>query len=197
MPEPTRWRYYTATTLDGFLADDHDDLSWLLRQRIDDDGPMNYSDFIADVGAVVMGATTYQWVIDNEVSQGRPWPYAVPVFVFTHRDLDPVSPAIRVVSGSPSALRGDMSDAANGNDVWIAGGGGLASQFAAAGMLDEVIVSIAPVTLGSGRPLFTEPFDLRLIDCARNEGFLCARYEVIAPSATDPSAQVGDAAGSR
>ncbi|MGC4932165.1 dihydrofolate reductase family protein [Gordonia sp. DT30] len=195
MTDSTRWRYYTAMTLDGYLADDHDDLSWLLSQPIDENGPMNHSDFIGDIGAIVMGATTYQWLLenelgllenelgllDNELAQGRPWPYTVPTFLFTHRALDPVSATIRVVSGDPSSLRADIDDTAAGKDVWIVGGGGLAAQFARAGMLDEIIVSIAPVTLGSGRPLFTEAFDLTLVDYARNEAFLCARYEVVGP----------------
>ena len=54
--------YYTATTLDGFIADPADSLDWLLVQDIDADGPMNYNAFIAGVGAIAMGATTYEWI---------------------------------------------------------------------------------------------------------------------------------------
>jgi dihydrofolate reductase len=63
----------------------------------------------------------------------------------------------------------------------MVGGGGLAADFATEGLLDEVVVSIAPVTLGAGRPLFPRPFDLKLVDFARNGAFLCARYEVVGP----------------
>lgn len=177
----TRFRYYTATTLDGFLADDHDDLGWLLRQPIDETGPMNYTDFIGDIGVVVMGATTYRWVVDHEVGGGKPWPYTTPTFVFTHRDLEPVAPSIRFVSGPLADRRQTLLDAAAGKDIWVVGGGDLAARFAEAGMLDEIIVNIAPVMLGSGRPLFTRPADLRLIDHGRNEAFVCARYEVVGP----------------
>ncbi|NED60223.1 dihydrofolate reductase, partial [Streptomyces sp. SID10244] len=65
-----RFRYYTATTLDGFLADENDSLDWLLTQPIDDDGAMNYGTFISEVGCVVMGATTYRWLLDHEVVGG-------------------------------------------------------------------------------------------------------------------------------
>ncbi|NDK89014.1 dihydrofolate reductase [Gordonia desulfuricans] len=174
----TRFRYYTATTLDGFLADEHDDLGWLLSQPHDEDGFGNMNDFGKQVGTVVMGATTYQWLLDNELSEARPWPYTEPSFVFTHREITPVADSIRVVAGSPSEFRDELVAAADGKDVWVVGGGDLAAQFADAGMLDEIEVSIAPVTLGSGRPLFTRPFDLELIEYGRNAAFLCARYAV-------------------
>lgn len=57
----TRTVYYTAATLDGFLADEHDSLAWLFKQDQDDDGPMNYGDFITTVGVLAMGATTHEW----------------------------------------------------------------------------------------------------------------------------------------
>ena len=59
-------RYYTATTLDGFIADESHSLDWLFTRDQKPDGLNNYSDFIADVGALAMGATTYEWVFDHE-----------------------------------------------------------------------------------------------------------------------------------
>ncbi|MFW0785056.1 dihydrofolate reductase family protein [Gordonia sp. CPCC 206044] len=176
-------RYYTATTLDGFLADEHDSLEWLLSQPIDEEGAMNYEDFIADIGAIAMGATTYQWLLDHELSDGKPWPYTQPTFLFTHRGVSPVDESIRVVAGKPSEHRTEILAAAAGSDVWVVGGGDLAAQFAEDHMLDEMIVSIAPVTLGAGRPLFPRPFDFELIDVERNRAFMCARYRVVGPRA--------------
>lgn len=177
----TAYRFYTATTLDGFIADTHDSLDWLMTQAIDNHGPMNYEDFFAGVGAVAMGYTTYQWVVDHEAAAPRPWPYDLPSYVFTHRDLQPVADNITCVAGPPEEHRAALESAAGDKDVWIVGGGDLAAQFARAGMLDEVMVSIAPVLLGSGRPLFTEAFDLELQEFDRNEAFLCARYAVRGP----------------
>jgi dihydrofolate reductase len=65
--------------------------------------------------------------------------------------------------------------------VWIVGGGDLAGQFAEAGLLDEVIVYIAPVTLGAGAPLLPRRIELRLEELARNGDFACARYSVVRP----------------
>jgi len=72
--------YYTAATLDGYLADEQDSLDWLFTQDIDREGPMNYDAFIADVGAIVMGRTTYEWIRDHMESTGEEWSYAVPAF---------------------------------------------------------------------------------------------------------------------
>ena len=72
-----------------------------------------------------------------------------------------------------------MTAAAGGKDLWMVGGGDLAAQFAEAGLLDEVVVSIAPVTLGAGQPLFPRRFDLELVEVDRNRAFICARYGVV------------------
>ena len=72
-----------------------------------------------------------------------------------------------------------MVDAAAGRNVWIVGGGDLAGQFADAGLLDEVIVYVAPVTLGGGKPLLPRNVELRLEETARNGDFVTARYAVV------------------
>ena len=73
--------------------------------------------------------------------------------------------------------------AAGGRNVWIVGGGDLVGQFADAGLLDEVIVSIAPVTLGAGAPLLPRHVELQLEEVGRNVDFVCARYCVVRPQA--------------
>jgi len=179
----SRTRYYTASTLDGFIATADQSLDWLLSREQDERGPMNYDDFIADVGALAMGATTYQWVLDHEFgdkdrSQWR-WPYRMPCWVFTHRDL-PVVPGadLRFVSGDVVPVHEQMTGAADGRDVWLVGGGDLVGQFADAGLLDDVIVMIAPVTLGAGAPLLPRRLELRLEETGQNGEFACVRYTV-------------------
>lgn len=174
-----RFRFYTATSLDGFIADQNDSLDWLMSQPIDEEGPLNYTSFIAEIGALVMGSTTYQWVLDHNAESGEKWGYSQPTWVFTHRELSPVADNVHIVAGRPAEFRHILLDAADGKDVWIVGGGDLAAQFADDGLLDEVILSYAPVTLGAGRPLFTRAYDLQLREFDRNSAFLCARYDVV------------------
>jgi dihydrofolate reductase len=180
--------FYSATTLDGYLADEHDSLDWLFKQDQDGNGPLNYDEFIQGIGAVVMGATTYEWVRDRlgtGVEGLESWPYSQPSWVFTHRDLKPVEDAdLRFVSGDVATAYDDIAAAAGDRDVWVVGGGDLAAQFAEAGHLDELILYIAPVTLGAGRPLFPRRFDFRLAEVHQNKAFIAARYEVVGPLTT-------------
>ena len=181
-------QYYTATSLDGFIADENHSLEWLFRQQQDREGPLNYKDFIADVGALTMGATTYEWILGHEFGDKDPtdweWPYDVPSWVFTHRQL-PVVPAAQIefTSGDVAAVHAEMVIAAGNRNVWIVGGGDLAGQFADVGLLDEVIVYIASVTLGGGAPLLPRGLTLRLDELARNGDFACARYAVVREAA--------------
>ena len=179
----TRTVFYTATTLDGFLADENDSLAWLFKQEQDEDGPFSYDEFIAGVGAITMGRTTYEWVLDHERGS---WPYRLPCRVFSHHDLPEVDGDVRFVQGDVRPVHEELVEAADGKDVWVVGGGDLAAQFAEAGLLDELVLSIAPVTLGAGRPLFPRRWDLRLTELARNGAFACARYDVVGPLATPP-----------
>ena len=177
----SRTIYYTATTLDGFLADDQHSLDWLLSQPIDEDGPFNYGEFIATVGAIAMGASTYEWVLAHNERSGDAWAYEQPSWVFTHRDLPLAADSVQLTAAPVAVVHAAMSAAAGGRDVWVVGGGDLAAQFAEAGLLDEVVVSIAPVTVGSGKPLFPRRFDLELLEVDRNKAFVCARYRVLGP----------------
>ena len=179
-------QYYTATSLDGFIADADNSLGWLFTRDRDEHGPLNYGDFIADVGALAMGSTTYEWIVDHEFSGKDPsewkWPYEIPCWVFTHREL-PVVPGapIEFTSANVATVHAEMARAAGGRNVWIVGGGDLAGQFADAGLLDGVIVSIAPVTLGAGAPLLPRRIELRLEELGRNGDFAAARYGVVRP----------------
>jgi dihydrofolate reductase len=177
-------QYYTATSLDGFIADPANSLDWLFTRKHEEDGPMNYNDFIAGVGALAMGSTTYEWILDHEFAGKDPtewkWPYDIPCWVLTHRQL-PVVPDSRIefTSAEIPTVHRELTAAAGDRNVWIVGGGDLAGQFADAGLLDEVIVSIAPVTLGGGAPLLPRQIELRLDEVGRNGDFVSARFSVV------------------
>ncbi len=177
-------QYYTATSLDGFIADPDNSLDWLFTRRQDPDGPLNYREFIARVGALAMGSTTYEWILDHEFAGKDPaewkWPYDLPCWVFTHRRLQVVPDArIEFTSADVAAVHAEMVAAAGDRNVWIVGGGDLAGQFADVGLLDEVIVSIAPVTLGAGAPLLPRRLELQLEELGRNQDLSSARFTVV------------------
>jgi dihydrofolate reductase len=173
----TRTVYYTATTLDGFIADDQDSLAWLFVQDQDEAGPLNYEQFRAGLGAGCMGSTTYEWILEHEKGS---WTYTLPMWVFTHRELPP-NEGVTFVRGDVRPVHEQMTAAAGDKDIWLVGGGELVGQFADAGLLDEVITYVAPVTLGSGRPLLPRRLELRLEETQPNKAFITARFSVVGP----------------
>lgn len=166
--------YYTASSLDGFIVDEAGSLDWLMSRAIDADGPFHYDGFAKSVGALVMGSTTYEWVVNNQPGE---WMYEQPTWVLTHRpgivvDGHPVQP----YDGDVVQLHPKLVAAAAGKDVWVVGGGAIAAQFVAAGLVDELIVSYAPCSLGSGARVLPIRSEWVLAESAVNADFVCARW---------------------
>ena len=149
-------QYYTASSLDGYIATEDHSLDWLF--QFGDTGSSDFEDFLSQVGALVMGSQTYEWILRNHIQLDtvakQPWPYGQPSWVFTTRPL-PAAPGadIQFVQGDVRHLFRKIAKSAEGKNIWIVGGGDLAGQFYDNGLLDEVIVQVTAVTLGSGRPL--------------------------------------------
>ena len=186
-------QYYTATSIDGFIADSDNSLGWLLEAGGEDGGNDRFRPFFARVGAFAMGATTYEWVLAHEklLEQPQKWTdeYGdVPAWIFTHRDLPPIPGAnLTFVRGDVRPVHEAMVAAANGRNIWVVGGGELAGAFADAGLLDELILGVAPVTLGSGAPLLPRRLTssrLTLTEVSRSGQFASLTYEVGPPRAT-------------
>lgn len=164
--------YYTAASLDGFLADASHSLDWLM-QFPDEEGASDIAEFMDRIGALCMGAHTYEWMWRHHLAPTAPqpmaWPYAQPAWVFSSRELPAVPGAhITFVRGDVREAHAAMCAVAGTRDVWVVGGGDLAGQFHDAGLLDEIIVTIAAVTLGAGMPLLprrvvTPPLELKAV----------------------------------
>jgi dihydrofolate reductase len=191
-------QYYVATSADGLITDRDGGLEWLLAFGFEE-FQAHYDAFLSGVGALVMGSATYQFLLD----QDDPWPYAeLPTWVFTRRDLPRVEGAdVRLVQGSPAAHHRGLVDSAGGRNVWMVGGGVLAAQFADAGVLDQLLVTVMPVVLGGGRPVLPvdRPLDLRLTGSTPfPSGAVEFAYHVVRPeadgqdgSATSSTTRVG------
>jgi len=171
-------QYYTGSSLDGFIADPANSLSWLVTRDIDPKGPMAYDGFYEQVGAMAMGATTYQWILDND---SGPWGYDIPCWVFTHREFPQPDRDIRFTTDDVAQVHAEMVASAGEKNIWVVGGGDLVGQFHDAGLLDEVWVQYAPVTLGAGAPLLPRRVELSVLEVDRNRDFMCGRYAVVRP----------------
>lgn len=178
-------QYYTAASLDGFIATLDDSLDWLF--PLGDIESTSYPAFIRDVGALAMGSATYEWMLRHIVGPGatqpQPWPYQRTAWVFSSRTLPLVPGAdIRFVRGDVRPVHQAMIEAAGGMNIWIVGGGDLAGQFYDHGLLDEMFVQVGSVTLGAGKPLLPRAITtppLRLVSAkAVGTGFAELHYQV-------------------
>jgi dihydrofolate reductase len=180
-------QYYTATSLDGFIADPDNSLEWLFALEDADEEGASYTAFIARVGAIAMGSTTYAWVLEHHVhadaDRPRPWMYEQPSWVFSSRPQEGLAGAdIRFVSGDVRPVHEEMRAAAGDRNIWVVGGGDLVGQFHDAGLLDEVHVSLGSVTLGGGAPLLPRRTELSLRSVERlGTGMAELVYDVRGP----------------
>ena len=193
----SKTQYYCAASLDGFIAEAEDSLAWLTeyegsfeREGVEPN-PMGeggaYEHFYDGVGALVSGSTTYEFVL-HHFGEGD-WPYrGKPYWVLSSRDLPrPEGEGIdvRIVSAEVAGLYDEMIAEAGERNLWIVGGGNVASQFADEGLLDELLVTVVPVVLGSGKPLFDRRFPggAMQLDGTRvfGNGMVELRYEISPP----------------
>jgi dihydrofolate reductase len=126
-----------------------------------------------NIGATIMGRNMFgpirgQWPDES----WRGWwgedpPYHHPVFVLTHHERNPLEmeggTTFHFVTDGIEAALERARDAAEGQDVWLAGGASVANQYLAAGLVDEIDLSISPLILGAGERLF-EGVDLGALD---------------------------------
>jgi dihydrofolate reductase len=177
----TKTQYFTATSVDGFIADPDNSLTWLF--QVDRGGVDNFPAFFDGVGAMCMGATTYVWCLEHMEPQMWQQYYAdTPCWVFTHRELPAVPGAnLAFVSGDVAPVHDEMVKAANGKNIYLVGGGELVGRFADQDRLDEIILGVASVTLGGGAPVLPRRLlsdRLNLTDVMHHGQFVQLTYEL-------------------
>ncbi|MCU1411331.1 MAG: deaminase [Rhodoglobus sp.] len=153
----TKFVFDTATTINGWIADQQNSLSWLF--SVEGGSEPDPAMLPQNATVMVEGSTTYEWVLGESDILAHPEKWREfhgdrPTFVFTTRDLlAPAGADIRFVRGDVADALPAIREAAGDGDVWVIGGGELVGQFFDAGALDEIALSIAPVFLDGGAPL--------------------------------------------
>ena len=174
---PSALIYYVAASLDGYIARPDGSVDWLhgYDSGGDDHG---YTAFYASIDGLLMGRTTYLQCLGF----GQ-WPYPdKPALVMTRSNhLPQAAPQVELQHCSPSEALQALQ-AKGCQRVWLVGGGSLAGNLLAAGLLDEVIVSIIPHLLGAGVPLFSIGLEQRLQLLEQRSfpsGIVQVRYQVL------------------
>lgn len=163
---------FTASSLDGYIATKDDSLEWLF--NVEGEGDNGYSDFYKDIDTVVMGKNTYDWLMSYD-------PANFPdkeCYVFTHSPSEDRN--VIFTSETPSDFINRMKEK-EGRKIWLVSGGKLVNSFLKENLIDELIITIAPVILGKGIPLFNEDdyyFDLTLKRTRQFNQFVELQYVV-------------------
>jgi dihydrofolate reductase len=143
--------YYVAASVDGYIATMDGGIEWLapFEGTSEDYG---YAEFYDSVEAVLLGRRTYETSLAFDE-----WPYPrKPCWVFSHGNIRSLSAdVIRTAQGPLQVM--DHMEKSGIKRAWLVGGGALAASFRAEGLITEYIITIVPVVLGAGVPLFTDP----------------------------------------
>jgi dihydrofolate reductase len=167
--------FNTATSFNGYIADDRNSLGWLF--AVDEEGQPDNGAFMEGIGVLVEGSTTYEWLLleTNMLAEPQKWQGFYgdrPTFVFTSRDLPkPEGADIRFVSGAVDVALPQILEAAGDRNVWVVGGGELAGQFFDVGALDAIVLAIAPVALPGGAALLPRRIEAHSLTLENVERF--------------------------
>jgi dihydrofolate reductase len=141
--------YYAAASLDGYIATPEGGVDWLapFEGTGEDYG---YAKFFNSVDAILLGRRTY----DKSLEFGQ-WPYAnKPCWVFSRDEaLRPARAAVEVTAQAPAQVASELVRRGL-RRAWLVGGGNLAAAFRSEGLITEYVVSVVPLLLGAGVPLF-------------------------------------------
>lgn len=168
-----------ACSVDGFIATEDDGVSWFdeYTEQTDDQGSMDsFWKFFDDVDCLIMGSRTYEWILEH-----GEWPYGQkPTYVTTQRDLSLVNEHVELFDGGIDELAHQLKR--QYRQSWFVGGGQLAQTFLRLHQLDEIWLTMIPLLLESGIPLFGDSMgkhDLDLIESTSYpNGVVELRYTV-------------------
>jgi len=172
-------KLYIASSLDSFIADENGSIDWLFS-----DADYGYTEFYNSVDTILVGRKTYEQSLTFEEC-----PYkGKKVYVFTHNAKEQnekkmTSDVEYINKGIPEFVRRLIKQPVSNRDIWLLGGGEIASLFLNADLVDEIILSVHPIILGKGIPLFNnikKLVKLRLLESIPFEsGLVQLHYSIL------------------
>ena len=142
--------YYVATSLDGYIAGENDDISQFLLQG---EGVEKYKSDLANFGTVIMGRKTYEFGFQYGLKPGQPAYPHMEHFIFSETlKIDNLSESVKIEKLSVDRVNEIRQHAKT--DIYLCGGGQFAGWLLDHGLIDQLKVKLNPIVLGSGVPLF-------------------------------------------
>ena len=170
-----------AMSLDGFIAGPGDSLDWGPRD-LADYAPDDFAEIAAATGAMLIGRRT--WEVGDRMEAEEPgstdYPFSGPMFLLTHRPLEPPNPNVTILTGDIGEAVATALDAAGGKNLEILGAD-VAGQCLQRGLVDEILVYVLPVLLGDGirfSPPGLPRIDLDPISSTRTGAATILRFRV-------------------
>ena len=165
---------YIATSLDGYIATENDSLEWLFKTA--GEGDNGYSEFIKTVDTIILGRRTYDWIINNESGK---FPYQnQKCYVFSN-SMSEKNKNVEFINEDTSDFLSKIKES-GGKNIWIVGGGELLHHFIKEKLIDDYIITVAPILIGKGIPLFKKinvEVDLELKSIRRFNQFVELHYK--------------------
>lgn len=162
-------KVFIATSIDVFIADKNGGIEWLHSVPNPDQNDMGYTEFMSGIDALVMGRNTFETVCSFDME----WPYTKPVYVLSN-SLDRIPAEF---SGKAQLVNGKLKNvlelirSAGHHDLYIDGGRTI-QNFLKEDLIDEMIITVIPVLLGGGVPLFGETPEPLNFECVEVKHYL-------------------------
>jgi len=167
---------YIATSLDGFIADKNDAVDWLENLPNPDNDDYNYQSFLDTIDATLMGRKTYETVL--KLSPGD-FPYKNKTnYVFTTNKEYVANKHVTVLNEVGEPVK-KLKEKTSGKNIWLIGGASLNAILLKAGLIDEIILTIAPIVLGDGLSLFGNNNNIRHYTLINHQVFASGFVQLI------------------
>lgn len=157
-------KLYSSVSLDGYIARKDGRLDWLESINNPNQIDHDYETFVSGIDVIIMGRKTYDIIL----SYGIEWPYKGKTSYIVSRSSN-----LPIQTESTYLLNGDIISkirelkVMEGKDIWLVGGGKINSLLLNNDLIDEMIISVVPVIIGDGLPLFPDnpkETNLELVD---------------------------------
>ncbi|MCR9290421.1 dihydrofolate reductase family protein [Saprospiraceae bacterium] len=136
---------YSACSIDNYIARKDGAIDWLFS-----DSHYGYFEFLATIDTTLMGNKTYQQILSFDGE----FPYKdLNNFAFTRKKDQKDTDYVKIISKDIEGFVKELK-AQKGKTIWLIGGGEINSILLEAGLIDEMVLSIHPIILGEGIPLF-------------------------------------------
>ncbi len=160
---------FIATSLDGYIADKNGGLEWLDTIPEINQIDTGYDAFIDEIDALLMGRVTFETVCGFDIE----WPYKKTVFVLSNslNELpEKLKDKVQLINGSLSEVLHIIHQ--KGYKRLYIDGGRLIQSFLKEDLIDEMIITVIPILLGGGTPLFSELSQELEFECKESKLYL-------------------------